>query len=252
MKPDLLVRVRAALACPEVAALLACLGADLAVEGLVEEIDEALAAIDPDTGLQVADLVACCSDNDRLLDKAQEECTKLRADLAEMERPLDAQMARLNAALIAANEENLRLSLALSEADDVAAAALAALAQRVDQVTTVQQERDALLEQINSPVTEEFILGTRNEIVHQVHRYGTVHDRAKEPQEWYFLLGYLAGKILRAQIDGDREKALHHTISSAAMLGNWHTHIKLGSQPGAPGHSDLQRFLLETFGEVPQ
>jgi hypothetical protein len=126
MKPDLLVRVREA---------LAQFGARhtgaAPVAGLVAEIDEALAAIDPDTGLQLADLVACCADNDRALLKAQDDCDKLRAELAEVQRPLDAQMARLNATLIQANEENLQLRQAVADADDVAAAALAALGQYV-------------------------------------------------------------------------------------------------------------------------
>lgn len=41
---------------------------------------------------------------DALLTKAQDEVTRLRDELAEVKRPLDAEMARLNANLITANE----------------------------------------------------------------------------------------------------------------------------------------------------
>jgi len=102
---------------------------------------------------------------------------------------------------------------------------------------------------LNHPEVMDFLDGTRLEVAHQIQRWGTVHDRAKEPQDWFWLVGYLAGKALRAHGDGDVNKALHHTISSAAVLANWHTQIKLG-QAGrfTPGASDLQKMIEETFG----
>lgn len=101
---------------------------------------------------------------------------------------------------------------------------------------------------IDSPITLDFLKGTANEVVHQVVRWGTVHDRAKEPQDWYWLIAYLAGKALRAHIDGDVDKALHHTISTAAALGNWHAHIRLGVSEMQLGSTDLQQFLEQAFG----
>jgi hypothetical protein len=96
----------------------------------------------------------------------------------------------------------------------------------------------------------DFLDGTRAEVAHQIQRWGTVGDRAKEPQDWFWLVGYLAGKALAAHVNGDINKALHHTISSAAVLANWHTHIKLGEGAMTPGSSDLQRMLEETFGSA--
>lgn len=111
--------------------------------------------------------------------------------------------------------------------------------------------RDAELERkaalIDSPETADFLLGVRNEVAHQIAKWGTVHDRAKAPGDWFWLVGYLAGKALAADIAGDREKALHHCISTAAVLANWHTHIAVGGT-FTPGSSDLQRFLTDTFG----
>ena len=51
--------------------------------------------------------------------------------------------------------------------------------------------------------------------------------RVRPPEDWFWTLSYLAGKALRAHIDGDRNKALHHTISSAALLLNWHRRMLL-------------------------
>lgn len=114
--------------------------------------------------------------------------------------------------------------------------------------------RDELIERcasihalLNQPCVDRFLEGTRIEIAHQIDRWGTVHDRAKQPQDWFWLLGYLGGKAMRAHVDGDAEKALHHTISSAAVLGNWFTHIAVGSD-FTPGSSDLQKFLADQFG----
>ncbi len=40
--------------------------------------------------------------------------------------------------------------------------------------------------------------------------------------DWFWLIGYLAGKALMHALAGDRDKAKHHTISTAAALLNWH------------------------------
>lgn len=97
-----------------------------------------------------------------------------------------------------------------------AAEALLVLAQRA-------YDLDAL---VNNPHTAEFLPAVQLEAAHQRDRWGDAHDRGKSAENWYWLVGYLAGKCLRAVITGDREKALHHTISSAAALANWYEAIK--------------------------
>ncbi|MBX3660702.1 MAG: hypothetical protein KF740_19885 [Ramlibacter sp.] len=79
---------------------------------------------------------------------------------------------------------------------------------------------------INNPHTDEFLQATRLEAAHQRDRWGEAHDRGKSAENWFWLVGYLAGKCLRAVITGDKPKALHHTISSAAALANWYEAIK--------------------------
>lgn len=53
---------------------------------------------------EAADALNYHEAQDGLLSKAQDEAARLRDELAETMRPLDTQMARLNASLIAANE----------------------------------------------------------------------------------------------------------------------------------------------------
>jgi hypothetical protein len=92
-------------------------------------------------------------------------------------------------------------------------------------------------EKINTPETEDFFKGVPLEAAHQRARWGNEHDSGKEPADWFWLIGYLAGKCLAAHIGGNRDKALHHTISTAAALANWHMAIK-GAGSMRPGIED--------------
>ena len=94
------------------------------------------------------------------------------------------------------------------------------------------------------PITEDFLAGVKAEKEHQLKRWGTTHDRNKAPADWFWLLGYLSGKALAAAIKGDREKALHHCISSAAVLANWHDAIRSGG-PSLKIEHDPSKALYE-------
>lgn len=76
------------------------------------------------------------------------------------------------------------------------------------------------------PITDQFILGVITEGEHQKERWGEAYyDRSKSSENWFWLVGYLAGKALRAHIVGDKQLAKHHTISAAAALMQWHSAI---------------------------
>lgn len=75
---------------------------------------------------------------------------------------------------------------------------------------------------LNTPETENFVVAVVREAGHQVERWGSDHDAGKAPADWFWLVGYLAGKALTAAVLGGLEKAKHHCISSAAALANWH------------------------------
>lgn len=83
-------------------------------------------------------------------------------------------------------------------------------------------ELKRLQQLIDTPYTADWVEGVKLEAAHQIKRWGTDHDEGKEPSDWYWLLGWLAGKALMAVLRGDLEKAKHHTISSGAVLLNWH------------------------------
>jgi hypothetical protein len=97
--------------------------------------------------------------------------------------------------------------------------------------------REQLLELLNTPEVESFDLAVPLEASHQVARWGAQHDSGKNPEDWFWLVGYLAGKALAAYKAGDMEKAKHHCISTAAATRNWHAAIRSGQSEMRPGIS---------------
>ena len=96
-------------------------------------------------------------------------------------------------------------------------------------------ELEGQLAVLDTPHTADWFEGVRLEAAHQIKRWGADHDAGKEPQDWFWLLGYLSGKALRAAIDCDAEKTKHHTISSGAVLLNWFRAITGDSNAMRPG-----------------
>jgi len=104
-----------------------------------------------------------------------------------------------------------------------------------------------LRELLNTPEIEDFSKAVRLEAAHQVERWGSVDDRAKRPADWFWLVGYLAGKALHSQVAENRDKALHHCISTAAALCNWHAAIKGTDNRMRPGSSDVEKIVEQSF-----
>jgi hypothetical protein len=75
---------------------------------------------------------------------------------------------------------------------------------------------------INTPHTAEFLESVKLEAVHQRERWAADHDAGKTDADWFWLVGYLAGKALHKP-----EKQVHHIITTAAALLNWHA-AKMG------------------------
>lgn len=105
---------------------------------------------------------------------------------------------------------------------------------------------------LNTPEIEDFSKAVVLEAQHQRNRWGAEHDTGKEPQDWYWLLGYLGGKALRAAIAGDNEKALHHTISTAAACANWHAAISGTSTSMRPGIDPVERGIDAAISQTAQ
>lgn len=81
---------------------------------------------------------------------------------------------------------------------------------------------------LNTPETEDFLKGVESEIPHQNQewRQSKYVDTDKLPEDWFGVAVFLAHKARLAAESDDREKALHHCISTAALMGNWHAQIK--------------------------
>jgi hypothetical protein len=111
-----------------------------------------------------------------------------------------------------------------------------------------KRERDELHALVNNPQTENFLQAVRAEAAHQILRWGRSHDRRKSAEAWYWLVGFLAGKCLRAWIDGDVHKAMHHTISAGAALLHMHAAIQSdASGRGVGADEDLQAIADQLF-----
>lgn len=95
---------------------------------------------------------------------------------------------------------------------------------------------------INTPEIDDFLQGVRLEAAHQEERWGSTDDGGKSPIDWFWLLGYLGGKCLAACLAGDIRRAKHHTISSAAMLFNWHRRIEgKGTMRPGTAYREIQK-----------
>jgi hypothetical protein len=76
---------------------------------------------------------------------------------------------------------------------------------------------------INAPEIIDFRKAVEIEAAHQRLRRGET-DAEKSPEDWLFVVGYLATKATQAARYGDRERYLHHIVTTAAALANWHRH----------------------------
>lgn len=81
----------------------------------------------------------------------------------------------------------------------------------------LRSELTCLQSLINTPHTADFMEAVQLEAIHQRERWGTEHDSGKTDADWFWLVGYLAGKAIHKP-----EKQLHHIITTAAALLNWH------------------------------
>jgi hypothetical protein len=100
-------------------------------------------------------------------------------------------------------------------------------------IEELRKENERLNKLINTPHVENFLEAVRLEAGHQQDRWKAEHDAGKADPDWFWLVGFLAGKILRP--GNTQEKRLHHIITTAAVCLNWHRHASgdmTGMRPG--------------------
>lgn len=97
----------------------------------------------------------------------------------------------------------------------------------------LRRKNDELRKLLNTPMYEPFIEAVKAEILHQGQewRQQVYDDATKTPDDWFDVMFFLSRKIIHALDYGDTEKALHHCISTSALLGHWHEHIKKQAAP---------------------
>lgn len=88
---------------------------------------------------------------------------------------------------------------------------LTRLRQRIQQL---EQERD-------TPQTQNFLEAVKHEAWHQRYRWQQ-DDQNKTHAQWFWLVGYLAGKALHDV----RGKRRHHVVATAAALLNWYESLQ--------------------------
>lgn len=93
---------------------------------------------------------------------------------------------------------------------------------------------------INSPHTTEFMEAVKLEAAHQRERWGSQHDAGKADTDWFWLIGYVAGKAVSKP-----EKQLHHIITTAAVCLNWHMNKTVGTDM-RPGIAEPRGFDSQT------
>lgn len=97
--------------------------------------------------------------------------------------------------------------------------------QKLDDART---ETERVKAAIAKPEIFDFYKGLVDEAAHQRVRWAAT-DENKSDAEWFWLVGYLASKALHFP-----EKRLHHLITAAAALFNWHL-ATLGKTDMRPG-----------------
>ena len=95
--------------------------------------------------------------------------------------------------------------------------------------------RKAKAEVLNHPEISNFVKGVIIEAQHQRERWGSEHDGGKSPEDWLWLIAYLATKATQANRYGDQEKYLHHIITAAAACANWHANVTGSDSSMRPG-----------------
>jgi hypothetical protein len=112
-----------------------------------------------------------------------------------------------------------------------------------DALTDALAEIERLNAIINTPHADDFMRSVSIEAEHQRQRWGAEGDAGKTPADWFWLVGYLAGKALHSHAAGNVEKGEHHVITTAAACANWHRAL-FGKTDMRPGHEEGSGLLV--------
>jgi hypothetical protein len=170
-------------------------------------------------GVPLAEVVAC-------LRERCDELANAEAGRAEAERERD--QADILARVLTDDAATLRARIAgLEQTLHVVTGGATDLRVERDVFKRRVDELEALL---NAPEILDFARAVQLEAAHQRQRW---NDENKTDADWFWLIGYLAGKALYNP-GGDVEKQLHRIVTVAAAACNWHA-ARLGKTNMRPG-----------------
>jgi DNA repair exonuclease SbcCD ATPase subunit len=183
-------------------------------------------------GLHVGMAKEIMRGEERLM-QAEERVTELEAENAGLRRRVMELEAQLEKTTREANRlDELQSDYALRLATETAKRI--GLQSELDRVKEKYAELNGL---VNTPHTDNFLDAVRLEAAYQ-RSTREEDDRKKTPEEWFWTLGYLAGKVIRP--GQTKEKELHHIVTSAALCMNWHRHAS-GEAKKDSGESERPR-----------
>ncbi|MFM0226167.1 hypothetical protein [Paraburkholderia dipogonis] len=105
---------------------------------------------------------------------------------------------------------------------------------------------------IHTPESGEFLKGVSIEAEYQRQLHGIDATEARfDWHQWFWVTGYLLGKALAAckSGEGDREKAKHHLVTTAALINNWHN--TLTGRAAASVHSNRGHAVADLIATEP-
>jgi hypothetical protein len=81
---------------------------------------------------------------------------------------------------------------------------------------------------INTPELYDYLEAAQNEALHQREKWGTNGDEGKTDADWFWLVGYLAGKALHNPPKVNMtpvDAMLHRLVALGAAVANWHAAV---------------------------
>jgi len=82
---------------------------------------------------------------------------------------------------------------------------------------------------LGTPSIDDFFAAVKKEAAYQRTRWAGDHDKLKSDPDWFWLIGYLAGKALHNP-GNSKAKRLHRIVTVAAAACNWFEAVK-GTKP---------------------
>jgi hypothetical protein len=90
--------------------------------------------------------------------------------------------------------------------------------------------------ELGTPEIDDFFEAVKKEAAYQRQRWAASSDGGKTNADWFWLIGYLAGKALHNP-GNNKEKMLHRIITVAAAACNWWAAVKGTYTKMRPGSS---------------